>query len=107
VKLPIDTTGMTFLAAGAPEPVLDYDSKAAKVDENGQAIFGLQLVVLADGGAEVISVKVSGQPKGVTQGVTVKVSGLVATPWAMSDRSGVAFRAAGIEPVGAAGRTTS
>lgn len=64
MKLPIDTTGMTFLAAGSPEPVRDFDSKAAKVDENGEAIFAVQVVVLANGGAEVISVKVAGEPKG-------------------------------------------
>lgn len=100
MKLPIDTTGMTFLAAGSPEPVRDFDSKAAKVDENGQALFAVQLVILVDGGAEVISVKVAGEPKGVGHGASVKVTGLVATPWSMGDRSGVAFRAARIEPAG-------
>lgn len=97
MKLPIDVTGMTFLAAGSAEPVRDFDSKAAKVDENGQALFAVQLVVLVDGGAEVITVKVAGEPKGVGHGAPVKVTGLVATPWSMGDRSGVAFRVARIE----------
>jgi len=35
---------------------------------------------------------------GIRQGAPVKVSGLVAQPWTMADRSGVAFRAARIEP---------
>ncbi len=99
MKLPIDTTGMTFLAAGPPEPVLDFASKAPKVDESGAPLHSVQLVALNDGGAEVISVKVAGQPKGVSQGSTVKVAGLVATPWTMGDRSGVAYRAALIEPL--------
>ena len=77
MKLPIDTAGITFLAAGAPEPALDYDTKAAKVDE-------------------------SGQPKGVTQGTALKLVGLTAQPWSMGDRSGVAFRAAHIEAAGPA-----
>jgi hypothetical protein len=106
MKLPIDTAGLTFLAAGAPEPALDYDTKAAKVDESGQAIFGVQIVALSDGGAEIISVKVAGAPKGVSQGTAVKLVGLTAQPWSMGDRSGVAFRAAHIEPVGA-GRPAS
>lgn len=97
MRLPIDTTNIAFLAAGAPEPVLDYDSKAAKLDESGQPVFSVQLVALVDGGAEVLPVKVSGDPKGITQGVAVKVTGLVATPWSMGDRSGVAFRASRIE----------
>ena len=98
MKLPIDTTGMTFLAAGPPEPVLDFESKAPKVDENGAPLHSVQVVALNDGGAEVISVKVAGQPKGVGQGSTVKITGLVVTPWTMGDRSGVAFRAEQIEP---------
>ena len=36
---------------------------------------------------------------GIRQGHPVKVTGLVAQPWAMNDRSGVAFRAARVEPV--------
>jgi len=99
VKLPIDTTGMTFLAAGPPEPVLDFESKTPKVDESGAPLHSVQLVALNDGGAEVIAVKVAGQPKGVSQGTTVKVAGLVATPWSMGDRSGVSYRAEQIEPL--------
>ena len=99
MKLPIDTTGMTFLAAGPAEPVLDFESKTAKVDENGAALFSVQVVALAEGGAEVIGVKIAGEPKGITQGAAVKVTGLVATPWNMGDRSGVAYRAARIEPL--------
>jgi len=106
MKLPIDTAGITFLAAGAPEPALDYDTKAAKVDESGQPIFGVQVVALSDGGAEVIAVKVAGQPKGVAQGTALKLVGLTAQPWSMGDRSGVAFRAARIEAAGA-GRPAS
>ena len=106
MKLPIDTSGITFIAAGAPEAAVDYDTKAAKVDESGQAIFGVQVVALSDGGAEVISVKVAGAPKGVSQGTALKLVGLTAQPWSMGDRSGVAFRAAQIEPVGA-GRPAS
>jgi hypothetical protein len=34
----------------------------------------------------------------IRQGVPVKVTGLVAQPWTMADRSGVSFRAARVEP---------
>jgi hypothetical protein len=101
MKLPIDTAGMSFIAAGPPEAVVDFETKAAKVDESGQPVFGLQVVALIDGGAEVLSVKVVGEPKGVGQGAALKLVGLTAQPWAMGDRSGVAFRAARVEPAGA------
>jgi hypothetical protein len=41
---------------------------------------------------------VPGVSPGIRQGHPVKVHGLVAQPWTMSDRSGVAFRAARVEP---------
>jgi hypothetical protein len=43
-------------------------------------------------------VKIPGEPPELPQGTAVKVVGLVATPWAMGDRNGVAFRATRIEP---------
>ena len=66
---------------GPAEPVLDFESKTAKLDESGAALFSVQVVAMAEGGAEVISVKIAGEPKGIAQGATVKVTGLVATPW--------------------------
>lgn len=100
MRLKVDTEGTSFLVAIAPEPVMDFTTKAAKTDENNVPLYAVQLVALADGGAEVITVKVAGDPgKGITQGVTVRVVGLVATPWQMGDRAGIAFRAERIEPV--------
>ena len=99
MKLPIDTSALRFLCAVAPEPVIDFDSKRPKTDESGAPLYAVQLVVLADGGAEVITAKVAGEPKGVTAGATVRVVGLVANPWAMGERSGVAYRAERIEPM--------
>lgn len=98
VKLPIDTAELTFFAAGPPEQVLDFESKTPKVDDDGAPLHAVQVVALSDGGAEVISVKVAGLPKGINQGAAVKITGLVATPWTMGDRNGVAYRAEKIEP---------
>lgn len=106
MRLPIDTSGMTFLAAGPPEQAVNFDTKAPKVDESGQAIYAVQVVALVDGGAEVLAVKVAGESKGVTKGVTVTLAGLVAQPWSMDGRSGVAFRATKIETAGS-GRSAS
>jgi len=109
MKLRIDTTGMEFMAAGPPEPVVDFDTKQPKTDESGAALHSLQLVVLGEDGADVINVKFPGSPKGVGKGSPVRVTGLVAVPWSMNDRSGVAFRAASVEalPAAADGRAAS
>ena len=94
--LPIDTTAITFLAAGPPRPVQDFDTKQPKADANGEPLYAVQLVAMQPAGADVITVKVSGQPT-VTVGAPVRVVGLVGLPWQNNGRAGVAFRAARIE----------
>jgi hypothetical protein len=98
VKLPVDTSAIAFLCALEPHPLLDFQSKQQRADENGEPLYVVQLIALAEGEAEILAVKVPGLPSGLRQGHPVKVTGLVAQPWSMNDRAGVAFRAARIEP---------
>jgi hypothetical protein len=98
VKLPVDTSAIAFLCAVEAEPVVDFETKRPRADENGEPLYMVQLIAMTDGAADIIAVKVPGMPSGLRQGHPVKVLGLVAQPWTMADRSGVAFRAARIEP---------
>ena len=99
MKLPVDTSAIAFLCALEPQPLLAFDTKQPRADENGEPLYMVQLIALSDGAAEILAVKVAGMPgPGLRQGHPVKVSGLVAQPWSMNDRSGVAFRAARVEP---------
>jgi hypothetical protein len=99
MKLPVDTSAIAFLCAVEAEPVVDFETKRPRADENGEPLYMVQLIAMTDGAAEIIAVKVPGLPSaGIRQGHPVKVTGLVAQPWTMADRSGVAFRAARIEP---------
>jgi hypothetical protein len=98
MRLPVDTSSIAFLCALEPQPVLAFDTKQQRADENGEPLYVVQLIALAEGEAEILAVKVPGQPSGIRQGHPVKVHGLVAQPWSMNDRAGVAFRAARIEP---------
>jgi hypothetical protein len=68
MKLPIDTTNLAFICAGPAEACVDFESKRPKVDDNGIQLYQVPLVAMTDGVAEVIAVKVPGQPKGLTQG---------------------------------------
>jgi hypothetical protein len=63
----------------------------------------VQLVAMQPAGADVITVKVPGQPH-LTVGQPVRVVGLIGLPWNNDGRSGVAFRAARIEAIGQAGK---
>ena len=98
MKLPVDTSAIAFLCAVQAEPVVDFETRRPKADENGEPLYLVQLIAMTDGAADIIAVKVPGMPsQAIRQGHPVKVHGLVAQPWTMNDRSGVAFRAARIE----------
>jgi hypothetical protein len=99
MKLPVDTSSIAFLCALEPQPVLDFDTRRPRADENGEPLYLVQLIAMTEGAAEILAVKVPGMPSGIRQGHPVKVHGLVAQPWTMNDRAGVAFRAARVEPV--------
>ena len=99
MKLPIDTSAIAFLCAMPAEPVVDFETRRPKADENGEPLYVIQLLVMGEDSADLIAVKVPSVPSAaIRQGVAVKVAGLVAQPWTMNDRSGVSFRAARIEP---------
>jgi hypothetical protein len=97
MRLPIDTVAVRFVTAGPAEPVLDYESRAQKVDESGQSIFSVHLFAVAPGSRDSITVKVAGEPKGLGEFTPVKVTNLMATTWETGDRHGVSFRADKIE----------
>jgi hypothetical protein len=107
MKLPVDTSAIAFLCALAPEPVIDFETKRPRADENGEPLYAIQLLAMGDGSADLIAVKVPGVPSAtIRQGAPVKVTGLVAQAWTMQDRSGVSFRAQRVEPAMAAAKAS-
>jgi hypothetical protein len=100
MRLPVDTSVIHFVSAGPSEPVIDFDTKQQKLDHNGVAVNQVHLFVVGDGGTrEVITVKISGEVRGLGQFTPAKVTDLVASTWSMGDRSGVSFSASKIEAV--------
>ncbi len=75
MRLPIDTSGMTFMCAAPARPVTDFDTGQHKADVNGELLFNVQVVALDDDGAQIISVKVPGDPK-LGQGAMLRFEGL-------------------------------
>ena len=102
MKLPLATSAMTFFAVAPPEQVKDFETKQPRTDESGAPLFSTQLVALFNGEAEVIPVKVAGDPGPFEQGTPLRVTGLMAQPWTMGDRSGISFRAEKIESLNSA-----
>ena len=98
MRLPVDTSVTHFVSAGPSEPVIDFDTKGQKLDPNGVALNQVHLFVVGDGGTrEVITVKISGEVRGLGQFTPVRVTDLVASTWSMDNRSGVSFSASKIE----------
>jgi len=97
MRIPYDTSAVNFVAAGPPEPAVDFATKVQKTDDKGLAMNQVHLFVLGAGVREVITVKVSGEIKGIGEFTPVKVSELFATTWEMEDRSGVSFKASKVE----------
>src|SRR5215217_5956762 len=91
------------MCAAPARPVTDFETKQHKADlTTGELLYNVQVVALDSEGAEVIQLKVAGDPK-VGQGAMLKLQGLVALPWSMGERSGVSFRANKVASIGAAG----
>jgi hypothetical protein len=97
MRLPIDTGSVKFAAAGPAEPVLDYETRAPKLDENDVALFAVPLFALGSGVRDNITVKVAGDVKGLGEFTLVKVTNLLATTWEVGNNHGVRFRADRIE----------
>jgi hypothetical protein len=98
MQLEIKTEGVDFVVSRAPQPKNDNDGRQRKDRETGELQYVTELVAMDDTGAEVIKVTTAGQPR-VAKRQLVTVLRLVATPWNIDGRGGVAFRADSITPV--------
>jgi hypothetical protein len=101
VRLPIDTSALTFQCSKPAEPVLDYDNKKQpKVDQNGEPLFSIQVVAFGEDGANIMVVKFPGSPPmGIKPGVPLKLTGLVVSDWTVEGKYGLSFRASKVEPM--------
>jgi hypothetical protein len=98
MRLPIDTQAISFGVARASEPVVEFETKAPRLDAaTNQPLFNAYLFVSGDGTSDSITVKVVGEPKALPVFTPVRVVGLVASTWDIGDKHGVSFRAERIE----------
>src|SRR6266536_154011 len=98
MRLPIDTSEMTFHVVSRPEPVRDPTSGRVRTTSDGRALFMVQLVASWRDQAGVIAVEVASEPSAdIRPGAVVSVTGLSAISWAIGNRSGLVFRALRIE----------
>ena len=103
MRLPIDANHMSFICGGEPTPVVDFETKRPKLDDTGTPLYQLNVLAVSGTEAEVLTVKVPGEPKGLSVGAALRVTGLVAQPYKMTDREGkerqgLTYRATSIDP---------
>jgi hypothetical protein len=98
MQLEIKTEGVDFVVSRAPQPKNDNDGRQKTDRETGELLHVTELVAMDETGAEVIKVTTAGAPR-ITKRQLVTVLKLVATPWNIDGRGGVAFRAEAITPV--------
>ena len=89
---------MDFVVSRPPQPKNDNDGRQKTERDTGELLHVSELVAMDDTGAEVIKVTTAGEPK-IAKRQLVTVLKLVATPWNIDGRGGVAFRAEAITPV--------
>ncbi|WP_406343606.1 hypothetical protein [Streptomyces sp. NBC_00648] len=101
-SIPVDTTRLGVLrCAIAPEKkISNSETGEVKRDRDGNPIYTVAVTVRQDARRiSVIEIAVTGEPRGIEEGMTVKVTGLVAFAWSMGERHGISFRADAITPV--------
>jgi hypothetical protein len=98
MQLEIKTEGVDFVVSRAPQPKNDAEGRQKADRETGALLYVTELVAMDASGAEVIKVTTVGEPK-VVKRQFVTVLKLVATPWTIEGRGGVAFRSESITPV--------
>jgi hypothetical protein len=97
MRLPIDTATVKFAAAGPAEPVLDFETRQPKTDENGVPLFNVPVFAAGSGVKDSITIKVAGEVKGLSEFTIVKITNLIASTWEVGSNHGVSFRADRIE----------
>jgi hypothetical protein len=102
MRFPIDVSRLQFLVVAEAEPLKQYDEGkpreawAPRVDANGEVLWRVQLVAFGDGGAQIITVSVPGDPH-ASEGELVRVAGLTANAWEMEGKTGFSFRAEAVQ----------
>jgi len=100
VRLPIRTDDLEFIVATPPKPVPAFGEAPAHMsrDRDDCTIYAFNVLATSGTDADVLSVQVAGQID-FAVGEAVRLRVLTAECWDMEGRSGVAFRAEGVERV--------
>ena len=99
MRLMLDTSKVDFTVTKAPEPRKDFGKTEQKVDrDTGRPQWVVEVLAMDPERGEVIRVTVAGDQPRVNQGQPVRFEDLEAIAWTNNGKSGVAYRAATVQP---------
>jgi hypothetical protein len=99
MALPIDTAKLTVLCGTPPTPVVDRVTGELRTNREGVPLFRTELVVMGAGRPEVLGVRTARDPKGLSVGTPVTVTGFTISTFTTKDgTTGVFYEAGAIEP---------
>ena len=99
MRLMLDTSKFNFSVTRTPEPRKDFGKDQQKVDrDTGRPQWVVEVLAMDSERGEVIRVTVAGEQPKVSMGQPVSFSELEAIAWNNNGKSGVAYRAASVQP---------
>lgn len=98
MALPVDTSKITVLCGGPPQPVVDRVTGEHRTNREGQALFRTEVIVLGAGRPEVFGVRTTTPPKSLPIGAPIAVSDLTISTFTAKDGgTGVFYEATSID----------
>lgn len=98
-SMPIDTGRLgSLLCVVAPQARVNRVTGEVRKNRDGETLYavGVSVRQLEGRRADVVDVVVAGEPKGLAEGVPVKIVDLTATNWEIEGRHGTSFRATAV-----------
>ncbi|WP_209269142.1 hypothetical protein [Streptomyces sp. 4R-3d] len=108
--IPVDVGRLgSLMCVVPPEPRTDRETGQPRTDRDGNPVWvvGVSVRQQESRRADVIEVAIPGEPLGISEGMRVALSDLVAVAWEIDGRKGTSFRATGISAEGARGPAVS
>jgi len=100
-RIPVDVARLgSLMCVVPPEPRVNQETGQIRTDADGTEtwVVGVSVRQLDRRRADVIEVTVSGEPKGITEGMRVILNDLMAVAWEIDGRKGTSFRASAVLP---------
>lgn len=94
--IPVDAERLgTPVCLIAPEPKTDFETGEIKTDRDGRKLWVVGVSLREPGTRRAVAIDVTTpeEPRGVAEGVAVRLVGLVASQWEQGGRAGIAWKA--------------